>query len=198
MPSAAAWHGRVSAMGTEQEQDDMLPLRQAAEGDEAAFAVIVRRMAPVTRTLTARYAAPGIEYEDLSQECMLGLLAAVRSYREGCGTTFTTYAVTCMRNRLVSFLRRSGKRLQLEQPLDSEDELPDTAETDPMLQVQRQEEEAQLAALLRQRLTPLEYRVLLSRLSDRSYRETAERLGISVRSVDNAVQRLRRKLSAWR
>ncbi len=103
-----------------------------------------------------------------------------------------------MRNRLVSFLRRSGKRLQLEQPLDSEDELPDTAETDPMLQVQRQEEEAQLAALLRQRLTPLEYRVLLSRLSDRSYRETAERLGISVRSVDNAVQRLRRKLSARR
>lgn len=198
MPSAAAWHGRVNAMGTEQEQDDMLPLRQAAEGDEAAFAVIVRRMAPVTRTLTARYAAPGIEYEDLSQECMLGLLAAVRSYREGCGTAFTTYAVTCMRNRLVSFLRRSGKRLQLEQPLDSEDELPDTAETDPMLQVQRQEEEAQLAARLRQRLTPLEYRVLLSRLSDRSYRETAERLGISVRSVDNAVQRLRRKLSARR
>ena len=149
-------------MGTEQEQDDMLPLRQAAEGDEAAFAVIVRRMAPVTRMLTARFAAPGIEREDLSQECMLGLLAAVRSYREGCGATFTTYAVTCM------------------------------------LQVQRQEEAAQLAARLRQRLTPLEYRVLLSRLSDRSYRETAERLGISVRSVDNAVQRLRRKLSARR
>ena len=185
-------------MGTEQQQDDMLPLRQAAEGDEAAFAVIVRRMAPVTRTLTARYAAPGIEREDLSQECMLGLLTAVRSYREGCGATFTTYAVTCMRNRLISFLRRSGDRLQLEQPLDSEDELPDTAETDPMLQVQRQEEAAQLAARLRQRLTPLEYRVLLSRLSDRSYRETAERLGISVRSVDNAVQRLRRKLSARR
>ena len=57
-------------MGTEQQQDDMLPLRQAAEGDEAAFAVIVRRMAPVTRTLTARYAAPGLEREDLSQECM--------------------------------------------------------------------------------------------------------------------------------
>ena len=78
--------------------------------------------------------------------------------------------------------------------LDEDVDLPDP-NSDPALRLQEQETLDSLLARLRQRLTPLEYSVLLLRLSNHSYEEIATRLGVSKKAVDNAVQRLRRKLS---
>ncbi len=183
-------------MDTGSGRDTPLPVRQAAQGDEEAFAAVVRRMAPMTHALVQQYDALGLDREDLVQECMLGLLAAVRSYRPEGGAAFTTYAATCMRNRLASLARRYGSRAQREQPLETEDEFPDPQDGDPAVRMQQQEDAVLWQQLLRRRLTPLEYRVLLSRLSCCSYEETAQQLGITKKAVDNAVQRLRRKLSA--
>ena len=171
-----------------------LPIAQAAAGDQEAFALLVHRMMPLIHDQIRRIGCDGLEDEDLAQEALMGLLAAVRTYRPDGGATFTTYATACIRHRLLSVARRHGPRVGREQPLEESDDLPDTV-VDPTLQVQEREALDSLLARLQSRLTTLEYRVLLLRLSDFSYAEIAARLGITVKAVDNAVQRIRRKMA---
>ena len=177
---------------------DEFPIRAAAQGNEEAFVTIVRRMMPMIRAQIRRTAPTATEEDDLIQECLLGLLAAVRTCREDGGATFTTYATTCMHNRLVSFLRRQQTQKTVEQPLDEPEDLPDLTDDDPASRVLEQEDALRWRERLLERLTPLEYRVLAARLDDCSYDEIAARLGVSKKAVDNAVQRLRRKLTADR
>ena len=124
----------------------------------------------------------------------MGLLAAVRTYRPDGGASFTTYATACIRHRLLSVARRYGPRADREQSLEDSPDLPDDA-ADPALHLQEQEELDGLLARLRTRLTDKEYQVMLLRLRDCSYAEIATRLGITPKAVDNAVQRIRRKLT---
>ena len=174
--------------------DRTLPIAQAADGDGDAFAVIIERMTPLIHAQTRGFRGMGIEDEDLAQEALMGLLAAVRSYRPDGGAAFTTYATACIRHRLLSAVRHSADRIHRELPLQDEPELTDPA-GDPALRLQEQEALDSLLIRLRQRLTPMEYSVLLLRLSNHSYEEIAARLEVSKKAVDNAVQRLRRKLS---
>lgn len=174
-------------------RDTEFPIREAAAGDEEAFARIMHRMMPLLNSLVRQFRFAGIEDEDLAQEALLGLLVAVRSFRPDGGASFITYVTTCVRHRLITVARLHSRTL-CEQPLEEDDELPDTA-GDPAMRLQAQEEATSLLQHLRQRLTPLEYSVLLLRLSDLSYEGIASRLQISKKAVDNAVQRLRRKLT---
>lgn len=171
-----------------------LPIARAAEGDQEAFGLIVRRMEPLIHAQIHSLRCEGTEDEDLAQEALIGLLAAVRTYRPDGGAAFTTYATTCIRRRLLSVVRRYGTKVTQEVPLEEDPDLPDTS-ADPALLLQEQEGVEQLLTRLRTRLTPMEYKVLLLRLSDSSYEEIAARLGINKKSVDNTVQRLRRKLA---
>lgn len=177
-------------------KNELLPIEKAARGDEEAFATVARRMAPIIRSTVHSFETFGLDIDDLEQEASLALLAAVRSYRPDGGAAFTTYATTCVRNRLTSVARRHGTRIRTEQPLDDDSDLPADAHSDPVRRMLDQEDLTRLQEQLRQRLTDLEYRVLLARLSDLSYDEIATRLGVSKKTVDNAVQRLRRKMTA--
>ncbi len=171
-----------------------LPIVKAAAGNDEAFGQIVRRMEPLIHDQIHRLPCEGLEAEDLAQEALIGLLAAVRSYRPEGGATFTTYATTCIRHRLLDAIRRRGDQTVNEVPLEEDADLPD-ASADPALRVQEQEDIDRLLSQLKGRLTPMEYQVLLLRLSDCSYEEIATRIGTSKKSVDNAVQRIRRKFS---
>ena len=171
-----------------------LPIARAAEGDQEAFGLIVRRMEPLIHAQIHSLRCDGTEDEDLAQEALIGLLAAVRTYRPDGGAAFTTYATTCIRRRLLSVVRRYGSMAAQEVSLEEDADLPD-ASADPALLLQDQESVEQLLSDWRRRLTPMEYKVLLLRLSDSSYEEIAARLGVNKKSVDNTVQRLRRKLA---
>lgn len=171
-----------------------LPIREAADGDQQAFAQIVRRMEPLILSQVRQFRTAGIEEDDLAQEALLGLLAAVRGYQPDKGAAFTTYATTCIRHRLISVARRQGNREAMELPLEEDLDLTDAA-ADPALRMQEQEALQGLLSRLQQRLTPMEYQVLMLRLGDVSYDAIATRLGITKKAVDNAVQRLRRKMA---
>ena len=171
-----------------------LPVAQAAAGDQEAFALLVHRMMPLIHAQIHSCRCAGVEDEDLAQEALMGLLAAVRTYREDGGAAFTTYATACIRHRLLSVARRYGALTDHEVPIEDSPDLPDTA-ADPALRLQEQEELEGLLERLRTRLTDKEYQVLLLRLRDCSYAEIAARLGITPKAVDNAVQRMRRKLT---
>ncbi len=172
--------------------NQLLPISAAAAGDQEAFRLIVHRMEPLIKAQIHACRCDGTEDEDLAQEALMGLLAAVRTYRPDGGAAFTTYATACIRNRLLSVTRRVGQTPR-EVPLEEDTELSDTT-ADPALRLQEQEAAQQLLQLMRQRLTELEYTVMLLRLSECSYDEIAARLGITKKAVDNAVQRLRRKI----
>ncbi len=171
-------------------------VKRAANGDEEAFAAVMRRMTPMIKAQIHRFQHIGADEDDLAQECLVGLLTAVRHYRDDVGAAFTTFACTCIHNRLVSMARRYGAKLQRERPLESDSQVPDTNSSNPENRLLEQEGFSQLQAQLQQRLTPLEHAVLLARLSDQTYEQIATRLGVSKKTVDNAVQRLRRKFSA--
>ena len=171
-----------------------LPIAQAAAGDQEAFALLVHRMMPLIHAQVHSCRCVGTEDEDLAQEALMGLLAAVRTYRPDGGASFTTYATACIRHRLLSVARRYGPRADREQSLEDSPELPDPT-VDPALLLMDKEELDGLLHRLRTRLTETEYRVLLLRLGDCSYAEIAARLDITVKAVDNAVQRMRRKLT---
>ena len=166
-----------------------LPIRQAADGDQEAFGRIVGRMQPLIYAQIHSLRCEGVEDEDMAQEALLGLYAAVRTYRPDGGAAFTTYATTCIRKRLLTMLRGIGPQAE---PLPDDPTVSDPT-ADPALQIQEQEAMENLLSGLRRRLTPMEYQVLLLRLSNCSYEEIANRMGRSKKAVDNAVQRIRRK-----
>lgn len=180
--------------GGEGMENQSLPIREAADGDQQAFAQIVRRMEPLILSQVRQFRTAGIEEDDLAQEALLGLLAAVRGYQPEKGAAFTTYATACIRHRLISVARRYGKQESAEIPMEEDLDLVDTT-ADPALRIQEREALEGLLDRLQQRLTPMEYQVLMLRLGDTSYDTIAARLGITKKAVDNAVQRLRRKMA---
>lgn len=170
-----------------------LPIAQAAAGDQEAFALLVRRMMPLIQDQIHRLGGAGLENEDMVQEALIGLLSAARTYRPDGGATFTTYATTCIRNRLLSLARRNGPRMDHEQSLEDSPELTD-ANDDPSRLLMYKEELDDLLSQMRIRLTEMEYQVFQMWMSGFSYAEIADHLGITTKAVDNAVQRIRRKM----
>ncbi len=168
-------------------------IQLSRESNDDAFACLVSRCTPMLRALSAQFHRGLLDSEDLIQEGLLGLLSAVQTYTAEKNVTFCTYAYACMRNRMISALRRRGVEAE---SLNHEDELSEleAVDADPVSVVVRQEEAEQLAKRLRERLTALEYRVLMTHLNGFSYREIASRLEISEKAVDNALQRVRRKM----
>ncbi len=164
----------------------------SAKGSGEAFAVLAGRLTPLLQSIAARYAwASDVDADDLMQEGLLGLLAATHGYREDAGG-FGSYAAACMRNRMVSALRRFSSA-----PSKWSVEEGDLGQADPETLFLKREEAQRLYSLLKQTLTPLEYGVLMRHLSGMSYREIGKEVSCSEKTVDNALQRVRRKLSPF-
>ena len=176
---------------------DLSLLREIRAGSEQAFALLAERYAPFLERLCDQWAYSSVDRDDLRQEGLLGLLSATQTYRPDGGASFATYARTCARHRVISAVRRSRWRDEVELPDDSDGSggLP-TGQAGPEQTVLEKDEEQRLYSRLKERLTPLEYEVLRGHLDGYSYQEIAERLQIACKSVDNALQRIRRKLSA--
>lgn len=164
----------------------------AKTGSGEAFTLLAARFSAVSKKLASRFfAVPDMETEDLLQEGLLGLLAAVHKYEPLYGDFFP-FAVSCIKNRIVSAVRR---HLPKDTPEIAETEEGLTAgQADPATVVIEQEEAARLYGKLRTLLTEKEYAVLIAYLSGDSYQSIAKRLSITPKAVDNALQRVRRKL----
>lgn len=164
----------------------------AKAGSGEAFTLLAARFSAVSKKLASRYfAVPDMETEDLLQEGLLGLLAAVHKYKPLYGEFFP-FAVSCIKNRIVSAVRR---HLPKDMPETAETEEGLTAgQADPAILVIEQEEAARLYGKLRTLLTDKEYAVLIAYLGGDSYQMIAKHLSITPKAVDNALQRVRRKL----
>lgn len=168
----------------------------AQAGDDRAFTVLVAMYEPLLRAQVAHFRLPWADAEDFSQEGLLGLLAAVRTFRPEKGVAFRTYASTCIRNRLFSALRRQaacGGEVAVEQPPDGVEPLREAA-LDPAAVVADRETAERYVQQLRERLSALEFAVFWRYIDGETRPAIAKATGLSLKAVDNALQRVRRKM----
>jgi RNA polymerase sporulation-specific sigma factor len=183
--------------------DDELWL-SASCGSIVAEEVLLQRYSRLVRVCARPYFLSGGDSEDLIQEGMLGLLSAVRHYDVARTTKFRTYAELCIRNRILSAIRNASrsKHIPLNDyvPLESPQfEEGNSAAAyylqDPEELLLAREGCSEINSKLRSCLSHLEQSVLQQYLQGRSYKEIAASLNRTEKSVDNAVQRIRKKLS---
>ena len=170
-------------------------------GNRDAEEILVGRYHRFVRSCARPYFLAGGDSQDLLQEGMFGLIKAMREYDPGRDASFQTFADTCIRNRLYSVLKAasSGKHLPLNQsvPLNPSlfDANPSFAQVDPEVLLIDREKAASLLQSTRKQLSEFEVKILGYYLDGLTCREIAETVGKSPKSVDNAVQRIRRKVA---
>ncbi|MBQ8687981.1 MAG: sigma-70 family RNA polymerase sigma factor [Ruminococcus sp.] len=171
--------------------DEQLAAR--AEGDSEAMYVLIARYTKWIRWKASQMSG-AIEADDLAQEGFLGLLSAVAGYDANRNVKFSTYAAACITNSMRSVLRTSHRiPMPVGDTSDPVFETEDTAAQPDSIVMQREEWTAFWQDLIRQ-LSPTEYQVCMMFMGGAAYASIAEELHISVKTVDNALQRARRKL----
>lgn len=181
----------------------------AASGDRVAEECLAARYSRVVRVCARPYFLAGGDSEDLIQEGMIGLLSAIRGYEPGKETSFRTYAEVCIRNRLRSAIKAAArdKHTPLNQSVSLGTPLfdgnPESYGTDHQrvenpedVVIDREERQNRMDALLG-RLSGFEKTVIGLYLDGLSYGEIAAQVGKPLKSVDNAVQRIRRKVAPF-
>lgn len=188
--------------------DEVLCAR-VGDGDRAAEETLVLRYSRLVRVCARPFFLAGGDSEDLIQEGMLGLLSAIRGFVPEREAAFRTFAERCIRNRIISAVRTAGggkhsplnNYVSLEPSLflANQDAAPLSAAyrrpDNPEDVVIRQEDLKNLEETIQNQLTELEAQVLTRYLEGASYAEIAEEVQRSTKSVDNAVQRIRRKIA---
>ena len=181
---------------------------QVKSGDRTAEDKLLTRYGRLVRACARPLFLAGGDSEDLIQEGMMGLLSAVREYDNTSGVPFKAYAELCIRNRMYSAVKSAArlKHLPLNSGIPLDEILSD--ETKPQSvgfpesgrriteeQVLAKEGEQELHAAITRYLSAFEQQVMDLYLSGLSYAEMARQTGKSEKSIDNAVQRIRRKLA---
>ena len=170
----------------------------AKGGDSNALTDLIKRYSETVlqKSLSVKKIS-GIENEDLYQEGMLGLLSAVYSFDESKGVLFSTYATTLITRKMLSALRTANKKSNL--PLDSYvsiDEKCDIRSFSPTPEelLMFNEEIDSIISFVNNNLSKTEKKVFRLNLLGLSYNEIAEILDCTEKSVDNALQRIRKKI----
>ena len=169
-------------------------------GTSAAGDILAHRYRKLVRCCAHPYFLAGGDSEDLLQEGMFGLIKDMCEFRADREASFQTFAEVCIRSRLCSVIRasRAGKHSPLNEsvPLNAFllDAQPQYSQLDPEDLLIDREKAAALLNQVRSQLSELEVRVLDLYLDGCSCGEIAATVGKSYKSVDNAVQRIRRKI----
>jgi RNA polymerase sporulation-specific sigma factor len=182
----------------------------AKQGDPTAHDRIVRRYYGFVRLKASSYFLAGGDSDDLIQEGLVGLYKAVRDYRTDRESSFRNFAELCITRQIITAVKtaRRNKHTPLNQyvsfsstPASASDGEPTLDEiiagpsvNDPVNQVISTEELASLVACLSSALSDLESRVLSLYLDGHSYEQVGERLECDTKTVDNALQRVKRKV----
>jgi RNA polymerase sporulation-specific sigma factor len=194
------------------EVDDMYLIALAKQGDMTAYDRIVRRYYGFVRLKASSYFLAGGDGEDLIQEGLVGLYKAVRDYRSDRESSFRNFAELCITRQIITAVKTATRNKHT--PLNGyvsfsqtpasapegeptlEEVIPGPSVHDPALQVISSEELKALVGWLSSTLSELESRALSLYLDGRSYEEIAGRLTCDPKAVDNALQRVKRKVGA--
>jgi RNA polymerase sporulation-specific sigma factor len=180
------------------------------DGDERCLDVLLARYRNFARSKARSYFLAGSDKEDVVQEGMIGLYKAIRDFDLSQDTPFRAFAELCISRQILTAIKTANR--QKHQPLNSSvsleapvygddssdrtlgDNLQASTLADPVELVISAEEIEAIRDSMRDNLTDLEGDVLRLYMDGKSYEEIAGALGNHVKSIDNALQRIKRKL----
>jgi len=184
----------------------------AQEGDEIAQEYLINKYRNFVRAKARSYFLIGADREDIVQEGMIGLYKAIRDFRGDKLSSFRAFAELCVTRQIITAIKSATRQkhiplnsyVSLNKPIYDEDSdrtlldvLSGTKITDPEELIISREEFDDIEDKMCQILSGLEWKVLTSYLEGRSYQEIAVELNRHVKSIDNALQRVKRKLERY-
>ena len=200
-----------SAQKAQRELEDLQLVLKARNGDGAALDALIRRYTGFVRLKASSYFLAGGDADDLIQEGLIGLYKAVRDFRTDKETSFRSFAELCVTRQIITAIKTATRfkhaplntyvsfsHTPAGQDGDGEctlgDALPGPGVHEPSIVVISSEELQSLVFCLGTGLSRLEADALKLYLEGSSYEEMAERLGCDTKTIDNALQRVKRKV----
>ena len=195
----------------QRELEDLQLVMRARNGDDAGRDALIRRYTGFVRMKASAYFLAGGDAEDLIQEGLIGLCKAIRDFRPDKETSFRSFAELCVTRQIITAIKTATryKHQALNnyvsfsytpagQESDSDctlgDALPGSLVDEPSVQVISTEELQSLVFCLGSGLSSLEADALRLYLEGNSYERMAEELGCDTKTIDNALQRVKRKI----
>jgi len=202
-----------SPQKAQRELEDLQLVIKARNGSQVALDQLMRRYRGFVRLKASSYFLAGGDADDLIQEGMIGLYKAVRDFRHDRETSFRSFAELCVTRQIITAIKTATRFKHA--PLntyvsfshspagqDGEgdctlgDALPGPSTNDPSICVISTEELQSLVGCLGSSLSSLESEALRLYLDGRSYDDMADELGCDCKTIDNALQRVKRKILA--
>ena len=204
-------HHVHSPARAQRELEDLQLVMRARNGDSSALDGLIRRYSGFVRLKASSYFLAGGDSEDLIQEGLIGLYKAVRDFRADKETSFRSFAELCVTRQIITAIKTATRykhaplntyvsfsHTPAGQDPDGEctlgDALPGSHVNDPVVSVISTEELQSLVFCLGTGLSQLEADALRLYLEGSSYEEMAEELGCDTKTIDNALQRVKRKI----
>jgi RNA polymerase sporulation-specific sigma factor len=201
----------TAAQKAQRELEDLQLVLRARNGDGSALEVLIRRYTGFVRLKASSYFLAGGDAEDLVQEGLIGLYKAVRDFRSDKETSFRSFAELCVTRQIITAIKTATRfkhaplntyvsfsHTPAGQESDGEcslgDALPGPSVDDPSVCVISTEELQSLVFTLGTGLSRLEADALRLYLEGCSYEQMAEELGCDTKTIDNALQRVKRKI----
>jgi RNA polymerase sporulation-specific sigma factor len=195
----------------QRELEDLQLVMRARNGDGTAMDALIRRYASFVRLKASSYFLAGGDAEDLIQEGLIGLYKAVRDFRSDKETSFRSFAELCVTRQIITAIKTATRYKHAplntyvsfsQTPAGQEhesdctlgDALPGPAVDEPPVVVISSEELQSLVFTLGTGLSRLEADALKLYLEGSSYEQMADELGCDTKTIDNALQRVKRKV----
>ena len=184
----------------------------ARSGQVAAQEYLIQKYKNFVRAKARSYFLIGADREDIIQEGMIGLYKAIRDFRGDKKASFRAFAELCITRQIITAIKTATRQkhiplnsyVSLNKPIydeDSDRTLMDIIAggkiTDPEELIISREEFEDIEEKMGEILSSLEWKVLMYYLEGKSYQEIANDLGRHVKSIDNALQRVKRKLEKY-
>ena len=184
-------------------------VRLAQEADGAALEYLLNKYKNFVRTKARSYFLIGADHEDIVQEGMIGLYKAIRDYRSEKLSSFRAFAELCVTRQIITAIKTATRQkhiplnnyVSLNRPIYDEDSdrtlldvITEEAPSNPEEMLINREDLSVIEGRIGQMLSELEKEVLVRYMEGKSYMEISEEMGRHVKSIDNALQRIKRKL----
>ncbi len=184
----------------------------AREGDNEALEFLINKYKNFVRAKARSYFLVGADREDIIQEGMIGLYKAIRDFRTDKLSSFRAFAELCITRQIITAIKTATRQkhiplnsyVSLNKPVYEEDSdrtlldiISSSKVADPEEMIISREEYYDIEEKMGEILSSLEWKVLMSYLEGKSYQEIAEDLKRHVKSIDNALQRVKRKLERY-
>lgn len=187
-------------------------VEDAKKGDAEALEYLIYKYKNFVKAKARSYFLIGADHEDIVQEGMIGLYKAIRDYRQDKLSSFRAFAELCITRQIITAIKTATRQkhiplnsyISLNKPVYDEesdrtlmDVISEAKVSDPEELIISREEFMNIESKINELLSDLEQEVLISYLQGKSYQEIAVDLDRHVKSIDNALQRVKRKLERY-